>query len=101
MPLREIMSGNGFYKYRCKYFISHECGNWVWVANAPCAECMARGRDSEGAGGPPLPAVSSNDVAAPCFRDGVLQYVVVGGPIDGTVQGQLFCASAGSPHGQH
>ncbi|CAH0034977.1 unnamed protein product [Clonostachys rhizophaga] len=38
------MSG-GFYKYRCKYFYSHNCTNWVWVNNAPCASCLAEGRD--------------------------------------------------------
>lgn len=32
------MSG-GFYKYRCKYFLSHECPNWVYVNHAPCADC--------------------------------------------------------------
>ncbi|KAH7303599.1 hypothetical protein B0I35DRAFT_402273, partial [Stachybotrys elegans] len=38
------MSG-GFYKYRCKYFYSHNCPNWVWVNNSPCASCLADGRD--------------------------------------------------------
>lgn len=33
------MSG-GFYKYRCKYFYTHNCQNWVWVNNAPCATCL-------------------------------------------------------------
>lgn len=40
MPPRDTMAGNGFYKYRCKYFISHGCDNWVWVAKAPCATCL-------------------------------------------------------------
>lgn len=35
------MSGaGGFYKYRCKYFYTHNCPNWVWVNNAPCASCL-------------------------------------------------------------
>lgn len=35
-----IMSGSGgFYKYRCKYFLTHDCPNWVFVNYAPCADC--------------------------------------------------------------
>ncbi|KAK6521818.1 hypothetical protein TWF506_002022 [Arthrobotrys conoides] len=37
---------SGYYKYRCKNFYSHNCGNWVWVNNTACAECVAAGRDS-------------------------------------------------------
>ncbi|KAK3364825.1 hypothetical protein B0T24DRAFT_537182 [Lasiosphaeria ovina] len=34
------MSGSGgFYKYRCKYFYSQNCTNWVYVNGAPCAMC--------------------------------------------------------------
>lgn len=33
------MSG-GFYKYRCKYFYTYNCPNWVWVSNSPCAPCV-------------------------------------------------------------
>ncbi|EPS35065.1 hypothetical protein H072_11524 [Dactylellina haptotyla CBS 200.50] len=40
------MSSGGYYKYRCKYFYSHNCPNWVWVNNSTCAECAAAGRDS-------------------------------------------------------
>ncbi|KAK3943199.1 hypothetical protein QBC46DRAFT_378508 [Diplogelasinospora grovesii] len=40
------MSGSGgFYKFRCKYFYTHDCPNWVWVSHAPCASCLADGRD--------------------------------------------------------
>jgi hypothetical protein len=36
-----IMSGSGgFYKYRCKYFYTHNCTNWVYVNNSPCANCL-------------------------------------------------------------
>jgi hypothetical protein len=43
-----VMSGSGgFYKYRCRYFLTHNCPNWVWVHNAPCANCLAEGRDDE------------------------------------------------------
>ncbi|KAK3933815.1 hypothetical protein QBC46DRAFT_326000 [Diplogelasinospora grovesii] len=42
------MSGSGgFYKYRCKYFYTHNCPNWVWANNAPCASCLAEGRDAD------------------------------------------------------
>lgn len=35
------MSGSGgFYKYRCKYFYTHNCTNWVYVNNSPCANCL-------------------------------------------------------------
>lgn len=30
----------GFYKYRCKYFYTYNCSNWVYVSNAPCANCL-------------------------------------------------------------
>ncbi|PNY26117.1 Uncharacterized protein TCAP_03953 [Tolypocladium capitatum] len=69
------MGGNGFYKYRCKYFMSHNCLNWVWVANSPCASCLADGRENEQA---KMPAWAvSRDIVAPRVRDGVLQYVVM------------------------
>lgn len=32
----------GYYKYRCKYWLTHECPNWVWVNNASCAHCLVR-----------------------------------------------------------
>ena len=35
------MSGSGgYYKYRCKYWLTYNCPNWVWVNNAPCAHCL-------------------------------------------------------------
>ena len=37
------MSGSGgYYKYRCKYWLTYNCPNWVWVNNAPCAHCLVR-----------------------------------------------------------
>ncbi|KAI1740091.1 hypothetical protein F4680DRAFT_419658 [Xylaria scruposa] len=35
----------GFYKFRCKYFYTHECPNWVYVRNVACATCDAQGRE--------------------------------------------------------
>jgi hypothetical protein len=38
-----IMSGSGgFYKYRCKYFLSHNCPNWVYCNGHACANCLVR-----------------------------------------------------------
>lgn len=36
----EMSGSGGFYKYRCKNFYSHNCPNWVWVNNSPCATCI-------------------------------------------------------------
>ncbi|KAM7209575.1 hypothetical protein V8F20_000313 [Naviculisporaceae sp. PSN 640] len=46
------MSGSGgFYKYRCKHFLTYNCNNWVYVNGAACACCLAEGRDEEQAPG--------------------------------------------------
>lgn len=68
------MSG-GFYKYRCKYFYTHNCQNWVWVNNSPCATCLAEGRDDEKAPGPA--SMLSRDISVPCVHNGVLQYMLM------------------------
>ncbi|OAQ73224.2 hypothetical protein VFPPC_00992 [Pochonia chlamydosporia 170] len=68
------MSG-GFYKYHCKYFYTHNCQNWVWVNNAPCATCMAEGRDDEKA--PASGWMMSRDIAVPCVQNGILQYTMM------------------------
>ncbi|KUJ09876.1 uncharacterized protein LY89DRAFT_689786 [Mollisia scopiformis] len=42
------MSGSGgYYKYRYKFWLTYNCPKWVWVNNAPCAHCLADGRDDE------------------------------------------------------
>jgi len=34
------MSGSGgYYKYRCRYFYTHNCQNWVYVNNGTCQSC--------------------------------------------------------------
>ncbi|KAI9744868.1 MAG: hypothetical protein M1818_001793 [Claussenomyces sp. TS43310] len=39
------MSGSGgYYKYRCKHWLTYNCPHWVWVNGAACAHCMALGR---------------------------------------------------------
>ncbi|KAA8893432.1 hypothetical protein FN846DRAFT_787976 [Sphaerosporella brunnea] len=32
----------GYYRYRCRNFYTHNCGNWVWMNNSACAECVVR-----------------------------------------------------------
>lgn len=34
------MSGSGFYRFRCKNFLTYNCENWVWVNHSACAECV-------------------------------------------------------------
>ncbi|RFU78826.1 hypothetical protein TARUN_3393 [Trichoderma arundinaceum] len=70
------MSGSGgFYKYRCKNFYSHNCPNWVWVNNSPCATCIAEGKDAEERS---LSAsLASREIVAPRVRDGILQYTIM------------------------
>ncbi|KAH8757123.1 hypothetical protein BGZ57DRAFT_908759 [Hyaloscypha finlandica] len=35
------MSGSGgYFKYRCKYWLTYYCSNWVWVNKTPCAHCL-------------------------------------------------------------
>lgn len=47
------MSGSGgFYKYRCKHFLTYNCNNWVYVNGAACACCLVRSST-----GTPLPWV--------------------------------------------
>ncbi|PNP54243.1 hypothetical protein THARTR1_05450 [Trichoderma harzianum] len=66
------MSSGGFYKYRCKNFYSHNCPNWVWVNNSPCATCIAEGRDAEERSLPSSTAYRVN-IVAPRLRDDILQ----------------------------
>lgn len=33
-------ASGGYYKYRCKYWLTHNCRHWVWVNNASCAHCL-------------------------------------------------------------
>ncbi|KAL6864156.1 hypothetical protein J3F83DRAFT_742724 [Trichoderma novae-zelandiae] len=70
------MSGSGgFYKYRCKNFYSHNCPNWVWVNNSPCATCIAEGRDADVQLMPPT--TGSHEIVAPCIRDGILRHTIM------------------------
>ncbi|TVY21016.1 hypothetical protein LARI1_G000576, partial [Lachnellula arida] len=71
------MSGSGgYYKYRCKYFLTHNCPHWVWVHNAPCAYCLAEGRDSD-VGLMPTPFRLSQEVYVPHLENGALHYIIM------------------------
>ncbi|CAG8973371.1 hypothetical protein HYALB_00000134 [Hymenoscyphus albidus] len=70
------MSGSGgYYKYRCKYFYTHNCPHWVWVNNAPCAHCLADGRDFD-TSMIPNPFRLSHEVYVPQIENGALQYII-------------------------
>ncbi|KAL7941641.1 hypothetical protein V8C42DRAFT_173571 [Trichoderma barbatum] len=68
------MSSGGFYKYRCKNFYSHNCPNWVWVNNSPCATCIAEGRDVEEQSLPS--STASRAIVASRIQDDLLQYTI-------------------------
>jgi len=80
------MSGSGgYYKYRCKYWLTFNCPNWVWVNNAPCASCLAKGRENELS--VPISTVPlAREVLAPRFEDGNFVYelkdIVTAGEFD-------------------
>ncbi|GAB1313096.1 hypothetical protein MFIFM68171_03306 [Madurella fahalii] len=58
------MSGSGgFYKYRCKYFYTYNCPNWVYANGHACPMCLAEGR--EAADTPAMAASSSSATANP------------------------------------
>ncbi|PWW74614.1 hypothetical protein C7212DRAFT_38636, partial [Tuber magnatum] len=70
------MSGSGYYKFRCKNWLTYDCKQWVWVNNSACAECVAAGRDSEGGMGgeceqPPC------EIVAPLMESGNLVYAML------------------------
>ncbi|KAG9240799.1 hypothetical protein BJ878DRAFT_268660 [Calycina marina] len=80
------MSGSGgYYKYRCKYWMTYNCPNWVWVNNAPCAHCLADGREMETSAVAPFR--SPREVCVPQFEKGLLYYVVMELSADGKIDG--------------
>ncbi|QSZ35934.1 hypothetical protein DSL72_007056 [Monilinia vaccinii-corymbosi] len=68
-------SGGGYYKYRCKYWLTYNCPHWVWVNNAPCAHCLASGRDDEHI--PASQLKMSREVCVPQFEVGNLYYTLM------------------------
>ncbi|KAI1769105.1 hypothetical protein GGR53DRAFT_226796 [Hypoxylon sp. FL1150] len=72
------MSGSGgFYKYRCKYFYTHNCPNWVYVNNSPCAACCAEGRDVEGAASEMPSWKPPREICVPRVEDGTVHYTLM------------------------
>ncbi|KAI0830914.1 hypothetical protein F5Y06DRAFT_301804 [Hypoxylon sp. FL0890] len=72
------MSGSGgFYKYRCKYFYTHNCPNWVYVNNSPCANCCAEGREVDGGTSEMPSSRYSHDICVPRVEDGVVHYTLM------------------------
>lgn len=87
------MSGSGgYFKYRCKYWLTYNCPNWVWFNNTPCANCLvslqfsfqehradvvqSEGRDSDTAM-MSTPFHISREVFAPQIENGSLHYIVM------------------------
>ncbi|PQE27812.1 hypothetical protein CJF32_00010106 [Rutstroemia sp. NJR-2017a WRK4] len=80
------MSGSGgYYKYRCKYWLTFNCPNWVWVNDAPCASCLAKGRDNE-ISVPIRTSLLVREFLTPRFEDDdfldVLKEVITAGEVD-------------------
>ncbi|KAK1761236.1 hypothetical protein QBC47DRAFT_24318 [Echria macrotheca] len=72
------MSGSGgFYKYRCKYFLTHDCNNWVYVNGAACAYCVADGRECMETEIAPAAPRFPRDIYVPQPCDGTLHYMLM------------------------
>ncbi|RYP57208.1 hypothetical protein DL770_010718 [Monosporascus sp. CRB-9-2] len=72
------MSGSGgFYKYRCKYFYTHNCNNWVYINHTPCANCCAEGRDVDQPATETASWSFSRDIYVPRIEDGVMSYTIM------------------------
>ncbi|KAK4223220.1 hypothetical protein QBC38DRAFT_54387 [Podospora fimiseda] len=65
------MSG-GYNKFRCKYWLSHDCPNWVYMNGHACGACLAEGREA----GEGLPA--ETEVQIPQGINGTLEYMTMG-----------------------
>ncbi|KAK0634659.1 hypothetical protein B0T17DRAFT_611630 [Bombardia bombarda] len=68
------MSG-GYYKYRCKYFYTYDCTEWVYVNGAACAVCLAEGREAMESEVAWAPAPGEpKPIQVPTVRDGELHW---------------------------
>ncbi|CAP71134.1 uncharacterized protein PODANS_6_5020 [Podospora anserina S mat+] len=56
------MSG-GFNKYRCKYFLSYNCPNWVFMNGHACGSCLV--------------SLIPTEVCVPKAFQGTLQYIIM------------------------
>ncbi|KAI5926046.1 hypothetical protein F4810DRAFT_621012 [Camillea tinctor] len=71
------MSGSGgFFKYRCKYFYTHNCPNWVYVNNTPCPSCCAEGREIESTAAG-TQTWTPSEICVPHVEDGVIYYTLM------------------------
>ncbi|KAI1431984.1 hypothetical protein GGR50DRAFT_676934 [Xylaria sp. CBS 124048] len=78
------MSGSGgFYRYRCKYFLTHNCPNWVYVNHTACATCSSKGRETEPAATQAPLMRYPYEICVPRVEAGVMYYTLV--EIDETV----------------
>jgi hypothetical protein len=35
-----MSGGGGYFKYRCKNWLTYNCGEWVWVNGTACINCL-------------------------------------------------------------
>ncbi|RDW72122.1 hypothetical protein BP5796_08156 [Coleophoma crateriformis] len=71
------MSGSGgYYKYRCKYWLTFNCPHWVWVNNAPCAHCLADGRESDVSVISTASIHVARDICVPQIEHGTFHYAL-------------------------
>jgi len=81
-----MSGGGGYYKFRCKNWLTHNCPNWVWVNGTSCAECMAQGRGSGTSTSSNLSRLA-HEIYVPIFENGALHYtmmeIIVGGSTAG------------------
>ncbi|MCJ1309846.1 hypothetical protein MMC25_003507 [Agyrium rufum] len=74
--------GPGYYKYRCKYFQSHGCQNWVMVARVACTDCASKGRTALSVS----PNIFGLNASLPMTR-GVQSFLMPGGKGIGAEKG--------------
>lgn len=36
----------GYFKYRCAFWLTHNCTGWSWLNNDPCANCLGDGLET-------------------------------------------------------
>ncbi|KAI1199351.1 hypothetical protein F5X97DRAFT_341707 [Nemania serpens] len=72
------MSGTGgYYRFRCRFFLTHNCQNWVYIRDAVCAECSAKGRDAQPAASQAPMMGYSTQICVPRVEGGVLYYTLM------------------------
>ncbi|KAI0198844.1 hypothetical protein F4808DRAFT_434692 [Astrocystis sublimbata] len=72
-----MSGGGGFYKFRCKYFLTYNCPNWVYVNNTACASCSAQGRELEPAQFQAPANMGTVQVQVPHFENGMITYTLI------------------------